>query len=82
MSAKMREALCLLAENGGVGDVRHDGPTELVHGTVCMNLRTALALDALGFVGAFEQADWELWGSVELQPAGERAAGALREAER
>jgi hypothetical protein len=72
MTAKMLEALRLLVEHGN-GDISHDHPTALVHGTPTVNLRTALALDRLGYVSAFEEPSWQLWGGVELQSAGERA---------
>lgn len=71
LTPKMVEALRLLVDHGD-GDVAHDRPTKLDHGTPTINLRTALALDKLGYVAAFEQSHWELWGNIELQPAGER----------
>jgi hypothetical protein len=75
MTAKMLEALRLLVEHGD-GDISHDQPTVVNHGTPTINLRTALALDKLGYVIAFEQSHWFLWGNIELQPAGERAYAA------
>lgn len=72
MTAKMFKALALLVEFGN-GDIRHDHPTVLVHGVPTVNLRTALALDRLGYAIAFEQSHWSLWGSIELQPTGMRA---------
>ena len=72
MTAKMLKALELLVEHGN-GDVSHDHPTALDHGTPTINLRTALALDKLGYVAAFEEPYWQLWGSVELLPDGKCA---------
>jgi hypothetical protein len=72
MTAKMLEALKLLVEHGD-GDISHDQRTAVYYGTPTINLRTALALDKLGYVRAFEQSHWFLWGNIELQPAGKRA---------
>jgi hypothetical protein len=71
LTPKMVEALGLLVEHGN-GDIAHDRPTQLVHGTPTINLRTALALDKLGYVNAFEEPSWQLWGGIELKPAGQR----------
>lgn len=49
MTAKMLEALGLLVEHGD-GDISHDHPTALNYGTPTISLRTALALDKLGYV--------------------------------
>lgn len=67
----MFDALRMLAEHGN-GDISHDSPTALVHNTPMVNLRTALALEARGYVLCFEQPEWQTWGGVELQEAGRR----------
>lgn len=75
MTSKMCEALRLLVEHGN-GDVSRDDPTEFRQGLVRVNLATARALARRGYVHIESRDDYEVWGSIDVLPAGRAASGA------